>query len=158
MRKYLFLKNCVTSEGVFSHNVLYYQQLSTALYHEYNCYAKTYDKLMFRCTGPPDNARITAETSPMTENEPVDLTCTADNGYPNDWSLAWFNGDIPLTNPGTAPSPQDTRFTFSSTLTFTPGRRDNGGSIICKAVRGAVTAAEGTFGPLDVRCRFVRLV
>ncbi|XP_033641271.1 tyrosine-protein kinase Mer-like isoform X2 [Asterias rubens] len=107
--------------------------------------------ITLKVNGPPDNARITAETSPMTENEPVDLTCTADNGYPNDWSLAWFNGDIPLTNPGTAPSPQDTRFTFSSTLTFTPGRRDNGGSIICKAVRGAVTAAEGTFGPLDVR-------
>ena len=30
--KYLFLKNYVTSEGVVSHNVLYYQQLSNARY------------------------------------------------------------------------------------------------------------------------------
>ena len=29
---YLFLKNYVTSEGVVSHNVLYYHQLSNARY------------------------------------------------------------------------------------------------------------------------------
>ena len=29
---YLFLKNYATSEGVVSHNVLYYQQLSNARY------------------------------------------------------------------------------------------------------------------------------
>ena len=32
MRNYLFLKNYITSEGVVSHNVLYYQQLSNARY------------------------------------------------------------------------------------------------------------------------------
>jgi hypothetical protein len=32
VRKYLFLKNYVTSEGVVSHNVLFYEQLSNARY------------------------------------------------------------------------------------------------------------------------------
>ena len=32
VRNYVFLKNCVTSDGVVSHNVLYYQQLSIAHY------------------------------------------------------------------------------------------------------------------------------
>ena len=32
MRNYVFLKNCVTSDGIVSHNVLYYQQLSIAHY------------------------------------------------------------------------------------------------------------------------------
>ena len=32
VRNYLFLKNFSTSEGVVSHNVLYFKQVSNALY------------------------------------------------------------------------------------------------------------------------------
>ena len=41
VRNYLFLKNSVTSEGAISHNVFYYQELSTAPYQESFC-AKNY--------------------------------------------------------------------------------------------------------------------
>ena len=40
-RNYLFLKINATSEGAFFDNVLYYQQLSTALY-QLSCYANNY--------------------------------------------------------------------------------------------------------------------
>ncbi len=43
VRSYLFLKNYVTSEGVVSHNVLYYQQLSVAGYQVHvSFYANMY--------------------------------------------------------------------------------------------------------------------
>ena len=38
VRNYLFLKNYVTSEGVFPHNLVYFQQLSIAQY-QVNLYA-----------------------------------------------------------------------------------------------------------------------
>ncbi len=100
--------------------------------------------------GPPD-APIIAGNTQMMENVPVELTCTAEEGYPNEWILAWYNGDTPLSNPATTPTSSGARFSFSSTLTFTPARQDNGEKIICRAERGAVTSAEGILGPLDVQ-------
>ena len=41
MRNYFVLKNYVTSEGVVSHNVLFYQQLSMTLY-QVRFYANNY--------------------------------------------------------------------------------------------------------------------
>ena len=43
LRNYLFLKKYVTSEGVVSHNVLGYQQLSVA-HNQVSFYANTYCK------------------------------------------------------------------------------------------------------------------
>ena len=43
MENYFFLENYVTSEGVVSHNVVYYQQLSIACY-QVSFYAKNYSE------------------------------------------------------------------------------------------------------------------
>ena len=45
VRNYFFLKNYSTSEGAFSHNVLYYQQLSIARY-QVTFYANNYFELL----------------------------------------------------------------------------------------------------------------
>ena len=51
VRSYLFLKNYVTLEGVVSHNVLYYQQLSLARY-QVMFYANIYFESHQTCTEP----------------------------------------------------------------------------------------------------------
>ena len=51
VRNYLCLKNYATSEGVVSHNVLYYQQLSVAHY-QVNCYANIFFSYYRKCPVP----------------------------------------------------------------------------------------------------------
>ena len=79
-------------------------------------------------------------------------------GYPDDWRLAWYNGGTPIStqpSPTTVPTGTDDRFMFTSMLTYTPVRADNGDTIKCAAERGASSSPEGTLGPLNVQCKFI---
>ncbi|XP_038066086.1 tyrosine-protein kinase Mer-like [Patiria miniata] len=86
----------------------------------------------------------------MTENDPIVLTCTADMGYPDDWTLVWSNGGSP--GPTTSSSASGDRYSFTSTLDYTPRRQDNGHIITCTANRAPwIPGQVGSLGPIDVK-------
>ncbi|XP_038064832.1 vascular endothelial growth factor receptor 2-like [Patiria miniata] len=92
------------------------------------------DMVTLEVNGPPDTPVITG--SPIvTENEPTVLTCTADMGYPQDWSLVWSIGSSVITGSTTSPYQSDDRFAFTSSLEFTPSRELSGEYISCAATR-----------------------
>ncbi|XP_038065908.1 nephrin-like [Patiria miniata] len=98
--------------------------------------------------GPPDTPVISGIAS-MTENVPATLTCTADMGYPNDWTLVWSNGGSP--GPTTSSSASGDRYSFTGTLDYTPMRQDNGNIITCVAQRDSgMRSSEGRL-PIDVQ-------
>ncbi|XP_038064949.1 fibroblast growth factor receptor 1-like [Patiria miniata] len=99
--------------------------------------------------GPTETPVITGSTS-MTENEATLLTCTADMGYPDDWTLVWSNGGSP--GPTTSLSESGDRYSFTSTLDYTPRRQDNGNIITCTANRAPwIPGPVGSLGPIDVK-------
>ncbi|XP_038064952.1 nephrin-like [Patiria miniata] len=102
--------------------------------------------------GPPDMPVISgnAGSTSMTENDSIVLTCTADMGYPDDWTLVWSNGGSP--GPTTSSSASGDRYSFTSTLDYTPRRQDNGNTITCTANRAPwIPGPVGSLGPIDVK-------
>ncbi|XP_038064953.1 Down syndrome cell adhesion molecule-like protein 1 homolog [Patiria miniata] len=102
--------------------------------------------------GPPDMPVISgnAGSTSMTENDSIVLTCTADMGYPDDWTLVWSNGGSP--GPSTSSSASGDRYSFTSTLDYTPRRQDNGNTITCTANRAPwIPGPVGSLGPIDVK-------
>ncbi|XP_038065701.1 tyrosine-protein kinase receptor TYRO3-like isoform X1 [Patiria miniata] len=101
--------------------------------------------------GPPDVPDVTAATS-MIENESVLLTCTADMGYPDDWSLDWTTGGRVISI-ATMSSQSGDRYRFTSELLFTPSREENGNTVItCTTSRVSLTQGPvGSLGPIDVQ-------
>ncbi|XP_022108577.1 fibroblast growth factor receptor-like isoform X4 [Acanthaster planci] len=101
--------------------------------------------------GPPSIPVITGSSS-MTENVLTTLSCTADGGYPDDWSLVWSKGGSSITGPTTSSSASGSRYSFMSTLNFTPVRQDNDNIITCAARRSSGTPGlMGSLGPIDVQ-------
>ncbi|XP_038064948.1 uncharacterized protein LOC119735322 [Patiria miniata] len=104
-----------------------------------------------RVRGPPDAPVITL-SSPMIEDAPTTLTCTADMGYPDSLNLVWSNGGSPITGTNTSSSASGDRYSFTSTLDYTPMRQDNGNIITCVAQRDSgMRSSEGRLGPIDVQ-------
>ncbi|XP_033641699.1 uncharacterized protein LOC117301803 [Asterias rubens] len=84
--------------------------------------------------GPPDNPVISSTSPTMTENVATTLTCRADLGYPESWSLVWFKGSDTLTGTVASAAEFNNRYSFTSTSEITPVREDNGQtSIKCMA-------------------------
>ncbi|XP_022108631.1 hemicentin-1-like [Acanthaster planci] len=101
--------------------------------------------------GPPDSPTITGNT-PLIEGVNTLLTCSADMGYPNDWILVWYTGEILQNNTITVATSSSDRYKFQSTLDFTPERDLNGKSIKCSAKRGSLTTGpDGGIGPVAVQ-------
>ncbi|XP_038064817.1 hemicentin-2-like [Patiria miniata] len=101
--------------------------------------------------GPPDTPMIIGSLS-MIEDTPIYLECQASLGFPSDWSLHWFNGDDPLPSYGTISIPQDDRYTFTTTLLFTPVKDNNRDTLRCAAQRDEwPVSPESSLGPLDVQ-------
>ncbi|XP_038062524.1 uncharacterized protein LOC119733015 [Patiria miniata] len=105
--------------------------------------------------GPPDILAITGSPT-MTANKPSVLVCRAYTGYPDNWNLAWSNGDTPLTGTTTVSASCGSGFMFTSTLAFTPRREDNGNNITCSAQKTSWTRPTemACFGPIDVQCKY----
>ncbi|XP_022111385.1 tyrosine-protein kinase receptor TYRO3-like isoform X2 [Acanthaster planci] len=102
--------------------------------------------------GPPDTPVITGNTSPMTEGVQIVLTCTADEGYPDDWSLDWSSNGIPISSSTMHSPTSESRYRFSSMVNFTPRRQDNGNNITCTANKASwTTGSVGYLGPIDVQ-------
>ncbi|XP_038064959.1 tyrosine-protein kinase Mer-like [Patiria miniata] len=113
-----------------------------------------YVMVTLNISGPPDLPVISgnAGSTSMTENDPIVLTCTADMGYPDDWTLVWSNGGSPVTGPTTSSSASGDRYSFNSTLDYTPRRQDNGNNITCTANRAPwIPGPVGSLGPIDVK-------
>ncbi|XP_038065705.1 tyrosine-protein kinase Mer-like [Patiria miniata] len=104
-----------------------------------------------RVRGPPATPVIIGGAA-MIEDAPTILTCTADMGYPDDWTLVWSNGGSPITGTNTSSSAAGSRFNFTSILNLTPRKEDSGNNITCAAQRASWTVSpQGTLGPIDVR-------
>ncbi len=106
--------------------------------------------------GPPVTPHINGNNL-MTEGQESVLTCTADMGYPSDWTLDWSNQDTPIMDqPETTPTLSDStqRYMLTSQLRFTPKRQDNTHIIECTAKRGTWITQPGTFGPINVQCKW----
>ena len=108
-------------------------------------------------TGPPDTPLIVG-SSPMTEGVSTRLACTADSGYPDDWRLVWSRADTGASLPeptSDSITATNQRYSFTSTLDYTPTRQDNGITIKCTARRDSWTGPEpeGSTDPLNVQCK-----
>ncbi|XP_022108967.1 hemicentin-1-like [Acanthaster planci] len=128
--------------------------------HEVKCVASTPESkeplpskaLTLEVNGPPDTPVIMGDTT-MTEAVASTLTCFADQGFPDKWTLHWSYGDLnDIANLTTTPSGSGSRFLFNSSFTVTPTREDNGKTVTCSAREDSwVVRPTTTFGPLNVK-------
>ncbi|XP_038064819.1 uncharacterized protein LOC119735185 [Patiria miniata] len=102
--------------------------------------------------GPPDKPVVTGDKT-MEEGLATALTCRADNGFPDDWSLHWSYGHVhDIANITTEPLPSGNRFMFTGVINITPKRNDNGKTMTCTArIKSCTQHHTGAFGPLNVQ-------